>query len=135
MVDPPPRRSAPARRGAGSIRVKRAYEPAAPGDGHRVLIDRLWPRGIRKESAHIDEWAKGLAPSTELRTWYGHDPERFPRFRERYRRELLEHRDDLARLIIAAEKGPVTLVFAAKDAEHCNAGVLRELLEEIRAAQ
>ncbi len=113
------------------IQTKRAYEPPSPHDGKRVLIDRLWPRGVLKEKARIDAWMKVLSPSAELRTWFGHDPQKFPRFRERYRTELLRHRDELAALVIDAENGPVTLVYAAKDAEHCNATVLKELLEEV----
>lgn len=113
------------------IRTKRAYDPPTPDDGLRVLIDRLWPRGITKERARIDRWSRELAPSTELRRWFGHDPNRFERFRERYRAELLRQRDALAALAVEAEKGPVTLVYAAKDDRHCNATVLKELLSEV----
>ena len=112
------------------IRIKRAYEPPSPEDGRRILIDRLWPRGVRKEEARIDEWRKELAPSDQLRKWFGHEPAKFPEFRERYRKELLRQRDSLAALAIEAERGVVTLVYAAKDSEHCNATVLKELLEE-----
>jgi uncharacterized protein YeaO (DUF488 family) len=113
------------------IRTKRAYDPPSPNDGLRVLIDRLWPRGVTKERARIDRWSRELAPSTELRRWYGHDPTRFARFRERYRTELLRQREALAALAVESEKGPVTLVYAAKDAQHCNATVLKELLSEV----
>ncbi len=116
--------------GACMIRIKRAYEPPSPEDGRRILIDRLWPRGVRKEEARIDEWRKELAPSDQLRRWFGHEPAKFPEFRERYRKELLRQRDSLAALAIEAERSVVTLVYAAKDSEHCNATVLKELLEE-----
>ena len=116
------------------IQIKRAYEPPSRDDGMRVLIDRLWPRGVTKEAARIHVWRKELAPSPELRTWFDHDPVRYPRFRERYRRELLARRDELASLIIEAEHGPLTLIYAAKDSQHCNAAVLKELLEEIMQA-
>lgn len=110
-----------------SILIKRAYEPPADGDGYRVLIDRLWPRGVRKDAARIDVWAKDLAPSTELRAWFGHDPVRWDEFRRRYARELRAPAaaallDDLTR---RARRGTVTLVYAAKDAEHSNAAALR----------
>ncbi|EQD45746.1 protein containing DUF488, partial [mine drainage metagenome] len=96
----------------------------------RILVDRLWPRGLRKEMARLDDWRRELAPSDELRQWFDHDPARFGRFRARYRMELLRHREALADLVISAERGPVTLMFAAKDREHCNATVLKELVEE-----
>ncbi len=113
------------------IQVKRAYEAPAPEDGARVLIDRLWPRGLTKEKARLVAWRKELAPSEELRRWFGHDPDRFGRFRARYRMELLRHRDALADLALACERGTVTLVYSARDKEHNNAAVLKELLEEI----
>lgn len=116
------------------IRVKRAREPAARGDGHRVLVDRLWPRGLRKADAHIDEWLKDVAPSHELRRWFGHDPERFPGFRERYRRELRAEpaRTALAELQRRAARGTVTLVYAAHDDQHNNAVVLTQELSRRR---
>lgn len=112
------------------IQLKRAHEPAAPGDGHRVLVDRLWPRGVRKADAHIDEWRKDVAPSDELRRWFGHDPRRFPEFRERYRRELRSEpaRAALAELARRASRGRVTLVYAARDELHNNAVVLAQEL-------
>lgn len=113
------------------IQTKRVYDPPSATDGVRVLIDRLWPRGVTKEGARVDSWRRELAPSQELRTWFGHEPKRFPRFRERYRMELLRRRDALVDLALASERGPMTLVYAARDAEHSNAAVLRELLEEI----
>lgn len=112
------------------IRTKRAYDRPAAGDGRRILIDRLWPRGLTRAAAHLDDWEKELAPSEELRRWFGHDPERFPQFRARYRAELLRRPDRLADLVVRAEHGTLTLVFAAKDEAHSNAAVLKELLEE-----
>jgi uncharacterized protein YeaO (DUF488 family)/nitrite reductase/ring-hydroxylating ferredoxin subunit len=113
-----------------SVQTKRAYEPPAPADGRRYLIDRLWPRGIRKRDLLFDEWFKDLAPSPELRTWFGHDPSKYPAFRRRYRAEIAKHPDLLDRLVREARSGTVTLLFAAHDVEHCNASVLRELLDE-----
>src|SRR5574340_1218888 len=103
-----------------SIDIKRAYEPAASADGYRVLVDRLWPRGIRKEAAHIDRWAKELSPSTELREWFGHDPDKWREFQKRYRAEL-KHADAQATLddvSARASRGQVTLVYGTKDTEH-----------------
>ena len=113
---------------ANRIRLKRAYEPPAKGDGHRVLVDRLWPRGVSKSDAAIDDWLKALAPSTDLRKWFGHDPDRWQEFRKRYRAELTGHGDELDRLRDAARKGTVTLVYAARDETHNDAVVLREVL-------
>jgi uncharacterized protein YeaO (DUF488 family) len=113
------------------VRVKRAYEPARPEDGKRVLVDRLWPRGLARARAALESWRRELAPSTELRRWYGHDPAKFDRFRTRYRMELLRHRDALVNLVLDAERGPVTLVCAARDVQRSNAAVLKELVEEI----
>jgi uncharacterized protein YeaO (DUF488 family) len=113
---------------AKRIRLKRAYEKAAPTDGTRVLVDRLWPRGIKKEDAAIDHWFKEIAPSTRLRKWFGHDPERWNEFRRRYRSELREHGDLLAEIRAFADLGLVTLVYAARDEERNDAVVLRDLL-------
>jgi uncharacterized protein YeaO (DUF488 family) len=110
------------------VRAKRIYVPAQPGDGHRVLIDHVWPRGMSRERARLDEWARELAPSDELRTWFDHAPERFQEFRSRYLKELGSHPDLLAQLRARAEKGPVTIVYAARDEQHNNAVVLAELL-------
>jgi uncharacterized protein YeaO (DUF488 family) len=110
------------------IRIKRAYEQAERSDGYRVLVDRIWPRGVSRQRARVDEWAKELAPSNELRRWYGHNPERFEGFRRRYLEELQVHEGALAQLRERARRGAVTLVFAAKDAEHSNAAVLADLL-------
>ncbi len=113
---------------ASHLQLKRAYEKPAPDDGTRILIDRLWPRGIKKADAALDEWMKELAPSTELRRWFGHDPERWQEFRERYIAELHEHAEAFERLRALARKGKVTLVYAAHDEAHNDAVVLRELL-------
>jgi uncharacterized protein YeaO (DUF488 family) len=113
-----------------SVRIKRVYEPAEPADGYRVLIDRVWPRGISRERARIDEWDKELAPSTELRKWFGHDPARFDEFRRRYRDELRPHADDLDKLCTRAGKGPLTLVYGARDEQHNDAVVLAEVIEK-----
>lgn len=110
------------------VRVKRVYEPAEAGDCYRVLVDRVWPRGVAKERAAIDEWARELAPSTELRRWFGHRPERFARFRERYLQELEERREELDRLRDRAQRGTVTLVYSARDEDHNQARVLAEAL-------
>jgi len=106
------------------LRLKRAYEPADRQDGHRILVDRLWPRGVSKEKAAIDEWMKEIAPSAELRRWFGHDPEKWPEFRRRYEQEL-RARDDLVRGIATlASRGRVTLVYGARDEAHNDAVVL-----------
>jgi uncharacterized protein YeaO (DUF488 family) len=112
------------------IQVKRAYDAVEPEDGYRVLIDHVWPRGISRERAHLDEWARELAPSDELRRWFDHAPERFEEFRERYRRELQAHSELLERLRERARRGRVTIVYAARDREHNNAVVLAELLRD-----
>jgi uncharacterized protein YeaO (DUF488 family) len=110
------------------IKVKRVYEPAARTDGTRILVDRLWPRGLRKEDAAIDHWCKELAPSTALRQWFGHEPERWEEFRKRYKTELAEAPEALAELRAFARKGPITLLFAAHDELRNNAVVVHELL-------
>jgi uncharacterized protein YeaO (DUF488 family) len=110
------------------VRLKRAYEPAEPDDGYRFLIDRLWPRGIARRRAEIDEWDRELAPSAELRRWFGHDPERFAEFRRRYLEELRDQRPALAELRRRARQGRLTLVYGARDSEHNDAVVLAEVL-------
>ena len=110
------------------IQIKRAYEPASSHDGTRILVDRLWPRGLKKSDAHIAQWMKEIAPSTELRKWFGHDPARWEEFRSRYKRELRAKRDLLAELKGLAHKGPLTLVYSAHDEAHNQAVVLREAL-------
>ncbi|HSR13011.1 MAG TPA: DUF488 domain-containing protein [Thermodesulfobacteriota bacterium] len=112
------------------IKIKRAYEPPAPGDGTRILVDRLWPRGITKEKAKISEWLKELSPSTELRKWYAHDPAKWPEFKKRYRKELAGREDEIRRLRDAARKGTVTLVFSSKELEINNAAALKEIIGE-----
>ena len=114
-----------------AVRIKRAYEAPAADDGYRVLIDRLWPRGRRKEDLRLDAWLKDLAPSSELRRWFGHDPARWSEFQTRYGREIrrASAREPLRDLARRAERGTVTLVFGAKDAEHSNAAVLKAIIE------
>ena len=113
-----------------SVALKRIYDPPAPADGERVLVDRLGPRGISKDAAHLALWQKDIAPSATLRTWFGHDPARYEEFRRRYLVELAEEpgASALAQLRALCARGPVTLVFAARDRDHCNAAVLRDLL-------
>lgn len=118
---------------SADVQIKRAYDAVAPDDGYRVLIDHVWPRGISRERAQLDEWARELAPSDELRRWFDHVPERFPEFRARYRTELEQHRDELEALAARAEHGRVTIVYAARDRDHNNAVVLAELLRAIGA--
>src|ERR1051326_569929 len=112
------------------IALKRVYDEPDPDDGTRVLVERLWPRGLSKERADVDVWLKEIAPSRELRTWYGHDPEKFAEFRRRYESELASQAGQaaVARLRDLVKQGPVTLVFAAHDTEHTHAIVLRDLL-------
>jgi uncharacterized protein YeaO (DUF488 family) len=115
---------------AGDVRIKRVYDDPDAGDGYRVLIDRLWPRGISKEHARLDEWARELAPSDELRKWFGHVPERFPEFRDRYRQELAAQAHAVDELRRRSQDGPLTLVYGARDREHNDAVVLAELIRE-----
>jgi uncharacterized protein YeaO (DUF488 family) len=110
------------------VRLKRAYDPATPADGYRVLIDRLWPRGVSRERANLDAWEKELAPSTRLREWFGHEPGRFDEFRRRYIDELRSQRPALTALRRRARNGTVTLVYAASDEEHNDAVVVAEVL-------
>jgi uncharacterized protein YeaO (DUF488 family) len=110
------------------VRLKRAYEPASAEDGYRVLVDRLWPRGVSKEQAKLDEWDQELAPSSQLREWFGHEPDRFPEFRRRYIDELRANRARLRELRRRARTGTLTLVYSAHDSEHNDAVVLAEVL-------
>jgi len=112
-----------------TIRVKRAYDEVAPDDGCRVLVDRVWPRGIRKEQLRIERWLKGAAPSSELRRWFGHDSERWQGFKERYFQELDARPDEIAWLLEQAQSNHLTLVFAAKDRDYNNAVALKEYLD------
>ena len=110
------------------VRLKRAYEPAAQADGYRVLVDRLWPRGLSRRQAKLDDWDKQLAPSTALRQWFGHDPSRFDDFRRCYVEELRAQRPRLAGLRRRAREGTLTLVYSAHDVEYNDAVVLAEVL-------
>ena len=111
-----------------TIRLKRAYEKAGPPDGTRILVDRLWPRGLTKEKAAIDLWLKEIAPSTELRKWFGHDPKKWRNFRSRYRTELKQHSAALQLIKSKAREEVVTLIYGARDQEHNEAVVLKEFL-------
>ena len=110
-------------------RIKRIYEPVAKSDGFRVLVERLWPRGVTKAEAALHNWLKDIAPSQDLRKWYRHDLARWAEFRERYRAELVEKQDLLDQLRALHGRKPVTLVFAAKDEQHSSAAVLKDVLE------
>ncbi|HEV7139447.1 MAG TPA: DUF488 domain-containing protein [Steroidobacteraceae bacterium] len=110
------------------VQIKRAYETSSPDDGTRVLVDRLWPRGVKKTDAHISEWMKEVAPSSELRKWFGHDPARWQDFRRRYKAELAGKKDLLHKLRELAGRGRLTLVYSAHDEAHNQAVVLREML-------
>ena len=110
------------------VRLKRAYEPPSPRDGTRILVDRLWPRGVKKADAGISQWMKDIAPSNELRKWFGHDPARWEEFRRRYQAELTQKRELIGRLRELAKGGPLTLVYSAHDEAHNQAIVLREML-------
>lgn len=111
-----------------AIHVKRIQEPAAADDGTRVLVDRLWPRGVSKAKANIDVWLKEIAPSNELRKWFDHDPAKWEKFQQRYHRELDGRKEELQQLRDLIKAGPVTLLFAAKDTEHNNAVALKNYL-------
>jgi uncharacterized protein YeaO (DUF488 family) len=116
-------------KGRLDIRLKRAYEPPSAEDGQRVLVDRLWPRGLGKSEAAIDRWLTEVAPSSELRRWFGHDPQKWYEFRSKYEAELWDRGDLLRELRQAAQEGPLTLVYSARDQEHNQALVLRDVLE------
>jgi len=113
---------------ASNVQLKRAYERPEKKDGVRILVDRLWPRGVSKKEARLDEWIKEIAPSAELRTWFGHDPRRWDEFRHRYRAELAEHAETLKDLRRRAREGPITLVYSARDEIHNDAVVLRNVI-------
>jgi uncharacterized protein YeaO (DUF488 family) len=113
-----------------TVRLKRVYEPASAEDGRRLLVDRLWPRGVSKARADLTAWVRDVAPSAELRKWFGHDPARWDEFQRRYRQELAANPAAVQELVDAAGQGPVTLVYAARDEEHNEAVVLQQLLQE-----
>jgi uncharacterized protein YeaO (DUF488 family) len=112
-----------------NIQLKRVYQAASQGDGYRLLVDRIWPRGLGKEEARIDDWMKEIAPSTALRKWFGHEPAKWEEFRRRYFAELSLRPELVERLVQMAGSRPLTLVYSAKDEEHNNAVALREYLE------
>jgi uncharacterized protein YeaO (DUF488 family) len=111
-----------------NVRLKRAYDEPAPVDGVRILVDRLWPRGLKKAAAAIDLWVKDLAPSTELRKWFGHETARWPEFERRYTTEVRQHVDLLEKIRKLARRGIVTLIYAARDQEHNEAVIIRDIL-------
>jgi uncharacterized protein YeaO (DUF488 family) len=112
------------------IQIKRAYEPPSADDGARYLVDRLWPRGVRKDDLDVRDWLKDVAPSADLRRWFGHDPAKWDEFQERYRAELADKPDTWQPLLDAAQEGTLTLVYGAKDTEHNDAVVLKAWLDE-----
>ena len=112
-----------------SLAIKRVYEPVAPKDGYRILVDRLWPRGLSKERAAVDLWLKTIAPSTELRQWFGHEPAKWPGFRRKYFAELATHADELAQIRALAKRRRVTLVYGARDTDNNDAVALLDYLE------
>lgn len=113
------------------ITLKRIYDTTNPEDGYRVLVDRLWPRGISKENAHINEWNKDLAPSTELRKWFNHDPNKWEEFSQKYSNEL-NHNNSIKEFLTRLKKQEkITLVFAAKDVEHCHPIILKNYLDKL----
>jgi len=115
------------------IKIKRVYDQPESGDGFRILVDRIWPRGLSKGKADVDLWLKEIAPSDELRKWFGHEPEKWPEFRQRYAAELDAKHDEVAAIREHARKGTVTLLFGARDDQHNNAVVLKEYIESKRA--
>ncbi|MCC7357598.1 DUF488 domain-containing protein [Candidatus Uhrbacteria bacterium] len=115
------------------IKLKRIYEKPDKNDGYRILVDRLWPRGVSKERASLDEWLKDIAPTTELRKWFGHDPKRWSIFQKKYKKELLLHKNTLQDIKKLSKKNnTVTLVYAAKDEDHNEAIVLKSMLEDAK---
>ena len=111
------------------VRIKRIYDPVSPEDGKRIYIDRLWPRGLKKDEAVFDEWLKEISPSDELRKWFGHDPAKWKEFEKRYRKELEEKGELLEKLRHEARRGTITLLYSAKDTEHNNAVTMKEVLD------
>jgi uncharacterized protein YeaO (DUF488 family) len=114
--------------GTLAVQIKRAYDPPAPGDGGRVLVDRVWPRGVTKDAIKIDAWLRDLGPSSEIRKWFGHDPARWEEFRRRYLRELQGKKPLLRELVRHARRGKLTLVYGARDTLHNQAVVIKEFL-------
>ncbi|MER3438407.1 MAG: hypothetical protein C4346_12940 [Chloroflexota bacterium] len=112
------------------VRLRRIYDPPAADEGLRILVDRIWPRGVSKERAHVDLWLRDVAPSDDLRRWFGHDPERWEEFQERYRQELEADPARLAPLLEAIQRGPVTLLYSARDEHHNQAVALKAIVEE-----
>jgi uncharacterized protein YeaO (DUF488 family) len=112
------------------VKIKRIYDPVSPDDGKRIYVDRLWPRGMKKEEAKMDEWLKDISPSDSLRKWFGHDPSKYKEFKSRYTKELEKHSEILERIRKESKKETVTLLFSAKDIEHNNATVLKEMLSQ-----
>lgn len=119
---------------AYTIQIKRVYEPASRADGERFLVERLWPRGMKKEALQIDGWLREVAPSPALRKWFAHDPAKWPEFKRRYRRELESHPEVCRQLLDAARRGPLTLLYSARDTKHNSAALLKDYLEKQEAA-
>lgn len=111
------------------LQIKRIYDPWSRDDGKRILVDRLWARGVKKDEAKIDEWLKDIAPSDALRKWFAHDPDKWPAFLEKYKRELKNKKEIVDRLRNEAKKEKITLLFSAKDREHNNAAALKKMIE------
>ena len=114
------------------IQIKRVYQPYSAKDGKRILVDRLWPRGMKKEEARIDEWLKEVAPSNELRKWYSHDPAKWPEFKKRYKQELSPKGELVRKIAREAQKGTVTLLFSTRELENNNAVALKEIIEGLK---
>jgi len=119
------------------IQTKRIYQESSPQDGERILVDRVWPRGMKKEEANIDDWYKVLAPSTDLRKWFGHDPEKWGKFRQRYRSELQDREKEalLTKLADKSKEGTVTLLYGSKDTNHNNAVALKSFIDSMAEGQ
>ena len=113
------------------VRVKRVYDQPAKADGYRMLVDRLWPQGLKKSEARIDEWLREIAPSTALRKWFKHDPDKWKEFKKKYSAELDDHREQVEKLVREARKRTITLLFSARDTEHNNAVALKEYIEQL----
>lgn len=113
-----------------TIQIKRVYDKPSKSDGYRILIDRIWPRGVSKEDAKLDDWNKDLAPSTELRKWFDHDPDKFDNFSDKYKKELENNTEDLKKLRETAKDNTVTLLYGAKDTEHNQAVILKKVLDD-----